>query len=390
MALVLLVGAGLMIRSLTALWNVNPGFEAHNVLTFGLSLSPELKDANAATVRAALRNVNLELQGLPGVQAASLSWGATIMDSDDEDLFYIQGQPKPASTNDMLWSLSYVVQEDYLKVMGIPLKRGRFITAQDNENATHVIAIDDVFAQKYFPDQDPIGKYIVLDSKGGRAEIVGIVGHVKQWGLDTDDTQALRAQLYFPYMQLPDEAMRLSRSGTDVVVRFDARAPGITEAIRRGIKRTNSDQVMFGAQTMEEIISRTLAARWFSMILLGVFGAVALLLSSVGIYGVISYLVGQRTHEIGIRVALGAQRGDVFRLVLGEGAKMALLGVGIGVVAALGLTRLMAHMLYGVSATDPLTFTAVAILLTGVSQAACYVPARRAMRVDPLEALRYE
>jgi predicted permease len=389
-ALVLLVGAGLMIRSLTALWNVNPGFNAHNVMNFGLSLSPSMDKASPDAIRAAMREVNQELEAVPGVQAESLSWGAVPLASDDEDLFWIEGQPKPASTNEMSWSLSYVVQEDYLRVMGIPLKRGRFFTPQDNERAAHVIAVDDVFAEKYFAGQDPIGKHVMLDNKGGRAEIVGIVGHVKQWGLDSDDTESLRAQLYFPFMQLPDQAVAQSWSGTGALVRFDGRAPGIAEAIRRALQKRNSEQVIYGVQTMKEVITETLGARRYSMILLGVFGAVALVLSSVGIYGVISYLVGQRTHEIGIRIALGAQRSDVLRLVLGEGAKMALVGVAIGLVAAFALTRLMANLLFGVSATDPLTFAAVAILLTGVSQAACYIPARRAMKVDPLVALRYE
>ena len=216
------------------------------------------------------------------------------------------------------------------------------------------------------------------------------MGHVNQWGLDRDATQELRAQAYVSIRQLPDEVISLTPGGVSVLLRSKGELTGLFDSVRRTVQQINSEEVVYGAQTMEEIISDSLAARRFSMILLGVFASLALLLSSVGIYGVISYLVGERTHEIGIRVALGAQRGDVLRLVLGEGAKMALLGVGIGVVAALGLTRLMAHMLYGVSATDPLTFTAVAILLTGVSQAACYVPARRAMRVDPLEALRYE
>ena len=222
-ALVLLIGAGLMIRSLTALWSVNPGFNPHNVLNFSLSLSPSMDQASPDAIRAAMRDVNQALEAVPGVQAESLSWGALPLAGDDEDLFWIEGQPKPANTNDMSWSLSYVVQEDYLKVMGIPLKRGRFFTAQDNERAPHVIVVDDAFAEKYFTGQDPIGKHVILDNKGGRAEIVGIVGHVKQWGLDADDTESLRAQLYFPFMQLPDQAMALSWSGTGALVRFDGR-----------------------------------------------------------------------------------------------------------------------------------------------------------------------
>jgi putative ABC transport system permease protein len=191
-------------------------------------------------------------------------------------------------------------------------------------------------------------------------------------------------------MQMPDVAMALVPAGTGVVVRSNGAVPGLFDSIRHVVQEINSQHLVYGAQTMDEIISASLAARRFSMVLLGVFAALALVLSSVGIYGVISYLVGQRTHEIGIRIALGAQRRDVLRLVLGEGSKMALLGVVIGLAAALGLTRLMANMLYGVSATDPLTFAAVAIVLTMVALAACYIPARRAMRVDPMVALRYE
>lgn len=390
MALVLLMPAGLMIRSLNALWNVNPGFDSHNVLTFGVAFPP-LPGGGPDAVRMELRQLNDAIAAVPGVSASSLSWGALPMAGDDEDLFWIEGQPKPASENDMSWALSYVVQESYLQVMKVPLERGRFFTPQDNENAPHVVVVDDVFAHQYFPGRDPIGQHIFLRNKEGRAEIIGIVGHVKQWGLDADDTESLRAQLYFPYMQLPDQAMDpTSWSGTGAVVRFDPNIPGVVDAVRSAVRRLSAEHVMFGAQTMDEMISNSLATRKVSMVLLGVFAALALGLASIGIYGLISYLVGQRTQEIGLRLALGANRGDVLRLVLGAGMKMAALGLVIGLLASLGLTRLMAGVLFGVSATDPLTFAAVAILLTLVALAACYIPARRAMRVDPLVALRYE
>jgi predicted permease len=391
MALVLLIAAGLMIRSLSALWNVNPGFDSHNVLSFGVALAPSTKATSPDAVRAQLREVQSRLASTPGVKAASLSWGALPLGGDDEDLFYFEGQPKPASENDMSWAISYVVQEDYLKVMRIPLQRGRFLTAQDNEQSSHVIVIDDFFARKFFGDQDPVGKRVILNSKGGVAEIVGVVGHVKQWGLDSDDKQSLRAQLYFPFMQLPDAAMQPSSwSGTGVVVRFEGDAHAVATAIRSGLRRMSDEQVMYSVQTMEEVIAETLAERRVSMIVLGAFAALALGLASMGIYGVISYLVGQRTHEIGIRMALGAKQIDVLRMVLGEGMKMVVAGVAIGLLAAAGLTRLMSNLLFGVSATDPLTFCGVALILTAVALAACVVPARRAMTVDPMVALRYE
>jgi len=215
------------------------------------------------------------------------------------------------------------------------------------------------------------------------------VGHVNQWGLDSDGTEALRAQMYTPYMQLPDTYMAQAGSGIGMVVRSE-RPETVFESIRRTNEQMSSQRVVYGAQTMNEIIASSLAQRRFSMLLLGVFAALALLLSSVGIFSVVSYITAQRTQEIGVRVALGAQRADVLRMILREGAKMTLAGAAIGVAAAFALTRLMAKLLFGVSATDPVTFVAVPVILVLVALAACYIPARRAARVDPLVALRYE
>jgi ABC-type antimicrobial peptide transport system permease subunit len=221
-------------------------------------------------------------------------------------------------------------------------------------------------------------------------EIVGIVGHVKQWGLDLDDTQSLRAQLYIPCMQMPDDFIALVSSGTSLAVRYDGNLSPVFDAIRRTSRQMSSQQVIFGDQTMESIIADSIAARRFAMILLGAFAALALALATIGIYGVIAYVVGQRTQEIGIRMALGAQRRDVLRLILWQGTRLALLGVAIGTAAAFALTRLMSQLLYGVAATDPVTFVVLAAILTLVAMAACYVPARRATRVDPVAALRWE
>lgn len=390
MALVLLIASGLMVRSLVALWNVDPGFNPHNVLTCGIALSPSVGGKGPAAVRAGLRDVVREVEALPNAKAVSLSWAATPMDSEDDNQFWLDGQPKPQNQNDMNWAVYYVVQEDYLRVMGIPLEHGRFFTSQDNENSRFVVVVDDVLAKKFFGDQDPVGKLIHLNNEGIAAEIVGVVGHVKQWGLDSDDANPLRAQLYFPYMQLPEIPMTLSWNGTGLLVRFEGPPEAMAASIRQKITRTNGEQVMFGVQTMDEIVARSLSARRYSMILLGVFAVVALALACMGIYGVISYLVGQRTQEIGIRMALGAQRRQVIRLVLREGMKMVVVGVAIGLAAAFGLTRLMANLLYGVGATDPVVFLSVASLLGLVAFVACYIPARRATRVDPMTALRYE
>ena len=274
--------------------------------------------------------------------------------------------------------------------MRIPLKRGRFLSPQDSEHSPLVVVIDDKFARLAFGSQDPIGRRVNFDILNITAEIVGVVGHVKQWGLDTDSTWPIQAQCYLPLSQLPDKLMSLAATGIGVAVRTAGSPLAQVSSIRRALGQVNSQMVLSDAETMDGIISDSLAARRFSMILLGIFAALALVMSCVGIYGVISYLAGQRTHEIGIRMALGAERRDVLQMVLGEGVKMALVGVGIGLVAAFGLTRLMASMLYGVTAHDPLSFAAVAGVLILVALAACYIPARRATKVDPMVALRYE
>jgi putative ABC transport system permease protein len=390
LAVVLLIGAGLTIRSLAGLWRIDPGFNPHNVLTLGLSLPPSMMHARPEAIRAAFREFDAKVASLPGVHQVSQSWGAIPFSSDDEQLFWLEGQAKPANDNDMNWAIDYIVEPDYLRAMETPLQRGRFFTAQDNENAPLVVVVDEMFAQKYFPHKDPIGKRIHLKWSDQLAEIVGVVGHAKQWGLDSDEQQPLRSELYIPCMQMPDEFIALTPSGSSVVVRSDEASAGLADAIRRISEQMSSQQVIFAPQTMDSLISQSLASRQFSMILLVVFAALALVLASVGIYGVISYVVAQRGHEIGLRMALGARPLDILRLILGGGGRLAAAGVVAGIAAALGLTRLMASLLYGVSAADPVTFATVAILLTLVALAACYVPARRASKVDPAVALRCE
>jgi len=392
LAVVLLIGAGLMIRTLTALWNVSPGFETKNVLTFGFALPSEMNQAKEDSIRAALRDVHDKFASAPGVQAASFSWGAVPLSSDDEWLFWIDGRPKPANDNDMNWALSYVVEPDYLKVMGIPLKSGRFFSEQDNERAPRVAVVDEAFANRFFSGTDPIGMRLHLNNGGegeGTVEIVGVVGHVKQWSLDADEKESLQAQLYTPFMQLPDKAMVQSASGIGVLVRSQD-SVAVFDSVRRASLKMSRQQVVFGAQSMKEIIANSLSERRFSMILLGIFAAVALVLASVGIYGVVSYVVGQRTQEMGVRIALGAQRGEVLRLVLRQGVAMAALGVGIGLAVAVPLTRLMGSLLFAISTADPLTYSCVIGLLLGVSTLACWMPAHRAAQMNPVDALRYE
>ncbi len=388
MALVLLAGAGLMIRSLATLWRVDPGFDSHNVLMFDMSFPPEIKSPEA--VRAHWRQIHDTLAAIPGIEAVSLSAGSTPMEGDSELPFWLEGQPKPLSQGDMKMSLFYLVQQDYLKVMKIPLKRGRFLTTQDDEHSPLVMVIDERFAKLHFPGEDPIGKRVNFEILNTTVEIVGVAGHVKQWGLDEGPDASVQAQCYFPISQIPDRFLPLLASGAAIVARTQGSPLAQVGEVRRALSQVNSQQVMYQTETMDEVISHSLAARRFSMILLGVFAALALIMSCVGIYGVVSYLVGQRLHEMGIRMALGAERGDVLRMVLADGAKMTLAGVAIGLASAFALTRLMAKMLYGISAHDPVSFAGVAGLLSLVALAACYIPALRATKVDPVVALRYE
>jgi predicted permease len=389
MALVLLIGAGLMLRSLSALWRVDPGYNPHHAVAFNLS-TPSSSATTSAETRARLRQFNDRMRAIPGVQSFSVTLGSRPMVHDSSLPFWVEGQPKPANDNEMPQAMFYLVEAGFQNAMGIRLERGRFITQRDNENAPVMIDIDDVFARTYFLNENPIGKHVHLLQFNVEAEIVGVVGHIQQWGPGGDAKGAIEAQFFYPFMQIPEKVMPLAAGGVSVVLRTAEDSAAIMELVRRAVRQMDARQAIYGVQTMDEVIVGALAPRRISMMLLGAFAALALALSCVGIYGVASYVAGQRTHEIGVRVALGAQHADVMRLVLGQGAKMALAGVAVGIAGALVLTRFIANELFGVTAHDPLTFAGVAILLTTVALLACYIPAQRAARVDPAIALRCE
>ena len=389
MALVLLIGEGLMMRTLHALWRVDPGYQPSHAITFSLSI-PATPGTTSAETRARLRRLDEQLSAIPGVQAVSVTLGSRPMIHDSSLPFWIEGRGKPANENEMPQAMFYLVEAGFERAMGITLERGRFVAAQDNENAAPVIDIDDAFARMYFPNENPVGKRIHLQQFQVEVEIIGVVRHIKQWGPGGDREAAIEAQFFYPFMQLPEKLMPMVANGVAVVLRTAGDPGAVMGLVRKAVAQHDSREVIYAVQTMDSVIEGSLAARRITMILLGVFAVVALLLASVGIYGVISFVAGQRTHEIGVRMALGAQSIDVMRQVLGEGLKMALAGMVVGVAAAAGLTRLMANQLFGVGAQDPLTFTAVAMVLTLVAVLASYVPARRAVRVDPMVALRYE
>ena len=389
MALVLLVGAGLMIRSLSALWGLDPGFDPRQVLTFATSVTSDPM-ATADQLRAKYREAARQFAAVPGVEAAAMIGGSIPMTGDSEVPFWPEGQTPPANQDDMTFALFYLVTPPYQQAMRIPLERGRFLGDRDDEHAPVAAVIDASFARKYFPGVDPVGQRIHVGLLDMKAEIVGVVGHVEHWGLGDKKHEALQAQLYLSVWQVPDRFWTLLSSGSGYVARTTASPLGIMGAIREAAARADPSSVVYAVRPMEEIVGNSIATQRLAMIMLSIFSTVALLLSAIGIYGVISYVTGQRTQEIGIRVALGASGGDVLRMVIGEGMRVTVVGVAIGIAAALALTRLLATLIYGVGAWDPVTFVGVALLLTFVALFACYIPARRAMRVDPMIALRYE
>jgi predicted permease len=388
-ALVLLVGAGLMLRSLAALWRVDEGFNPTHAITFNLAV-PLTEKSTSAETRATYRHFDSVIRSIPTVEAVSVTLGSRPMIHDSELPFWIEGRPKPANDNDMPQAMFYLVESGFQRAMGMTLLRGRFVTDQDNEKSPTVIDVDDTFAQTYFRHQNPIGQHVHFAEFDNEAEIVGIVRHVRQWGPGNDQKTAIEAQFYYPFMQTPEKLMPLLAGQVGVVLRTQGDPAATMGQVRHAVAEIDPGDVIYGVQTLDDVVATSLAARRLSMMLLGTFASLALALACVGIYGVISCVVGDRTREIGVRMALGARRSDVLRLVLGQGAKMALAGVAAGALCALGLMRLMRSQLFGVTAHDPLTFAGVSGVLLVVALAACWVPAWRAMRVDPLVALRYE
>ena len=389
LTLILLVGASLMVQSLVRLLSVDPGFSAEHVLTFLTTLSAD-RASSPDRIRSAYQDINDRLTAIPGVESASVEIGALPLTGNTTLGFWRDGEPRPTTAADRRVALFYAVGSDYFRAMGIPVLRGRTFTRQDDPNHLQVVIVDQEFARSVFPNQEAIGKRIRFTGFDRTAEIVGIVGHVKHAGLDLDATATVRSQFYMPYMQIPDIVAPLTASGITGVVKSGVATGSLLSSIREAIAAVDRGAVVHDERTMTELIDRSVVNRRLTLMLIGVFAVLALILSAVGIYAVVSYLVSQRTREIGVRTALGAQPRDVLRLVLGEGQKMALRGVAVGLGGALLVNRLFATLLYRISATDPVTLASIATLLVIVTLAACYLPARRALRIDPAMALRAE
>ena len=389
LAVVLLIAAGLMIRSLTKIWRVDPGFDPNNGVSFSFSTAQSL-GATPDAIRQSYRQIHDAIASVPGVESVSLSGASTPMVTDSELPFWLDGEPKPTSQADMKLSLYFAIEPDYPKVMKVPLKRGRFLSQSDLAGAPVVTVIDERFAKQFFGNQDPIGKHINFGIVDQTAEIIGIAGHENQWGLDSDSSNSIQAQCYLSFEQIPDSLLSAFDRGANGVVRTSYAQTDVAASLRHALQTVSSDSVVYDVESMNGTISDSLATKRFAMALLGVFALLAIVLSSIGIYGVISYIVGQRTHEIGIRMALGVERSTVVTMVLRQAGQMAVFGVVAGLLAAALLGRLMASMLFGVSFHDALTFSTVACVLLAVALAACWIPAHRASRVDPMVALRHE
>jgi predicted permease len=385
LALALLTGAGLMVRTMQRLWNVNPGFDPHNLLFFTVGFPPPPKP-DATAIRARDRELGTKLAALPGVESLSVFVGALPLSGGRTAIRYWPVNQAPPAKDT---AVAYAVGPNYFRVMRIGLLQGRTFNMQDTHSAPAVIVVDEQLAHHLFDHENPIGERLNM-GVFGVAEIVGVVGHVKQFGLDADSQGQIQAQIYRPFSQLPDLFAPALANQATYILRTSASPASLVGAIRRAVNETDSQRIVYNVQTMDEVLTNSQTERRFSMALLGAFAAIALLLATVGIYGVISYVTAGRTNEIGIRVALGAQRWDILCLVAAQGAKIAVAGIAVGIIASLGLTQLISNQLFGVRSDDPTTFASVVVLLMLVALAASYIPARRAMRVDPMVALRYE
>jgi len=393
LALVLLTGGGLLFRTIQNLWAVNPGFNPANVITFQVGLPREAALAPEG-IRIAYQKLTESIRQIPGVSAADISALVPLGGGSNEGPFWI-GPHQPASMAEIPRAVYYPIGPDYVKAMRIPLESGRPLSRTDNQDSNLVALVDTVLARRFFPGQEAVGRSLTIPHWGANqnvsAEIVGIVGHVEHYGLDGSAGE--KPQIYFSFYQLPGDAMRVFRSDIAVVVRTAGNPASVMPAVRRAVHDEDGGQPIYNVRTMPELVSRSMGRQRFPMLLLVAFAVLALVLAFVGIFGVISYSTARRAKEIGIRMALGATRSNILRMVTREGLRLAVAGVVMGVAATAVLTRVtsrFSRLLYGVRASDPLILLAVSVLLIGAALLACYIPARRAASLEPTNSLRQE
>jgi putative ABC transport system permease protein len=396
--LVLLIGAGLMIRSFYLLQKVNPGFAHEHLTSFSVSL-PQ-KKYSTEEQQASFYNRLLEnIRALPGVETSAAASGLPLGNNGWQTSFTVEGQPVPERDQTPLME-ACLVTPDYFRAMNIPVLRGRVFSDRDDRShlagrdlskmdenqramaGLNKIVIDEEFARRHWPNEDAVGKRVKMgrDHDSPLLEVIGVVGRVKMESLNQNSD---RVQGYFAFAQVPD-------GGMTVLIKGAADPNQLISSVRNAVKEIDPDQPIYSPRTMDEIRAESVASERLNLTLLSLFAGIALVLAIVGIYGVMSYSVTQRTHEIGIRMAIGARPRDVFQMILGQGMKLALIGVGVGLLSAFGLTRLMETMLFGVEPTDATTFAGISFLLIGIALLACYLPGRRATKVEPTVSLRYE
>jgi predicted permease len=388
LAVVMLVSAGGLGRALLRLSSLDPGLNVHNVLTARFAIAPGSL-ATPGSIRAAWQEVLDHARRVPGVEAVALA--DIIPMREGENSLPYSASPEPQPVNQMPIALASSVSPDYLKVMGIPLLRGRFFDEHDRMGSETVVVVDENLAQHAFGTIYIVGRRLWMPAMGNNwVRIIGVVGHVRHWGLAGDDQSRVRDQVYYPFAQVPDPLLRFFSSVMSIAVRTVTPPLNTVEPLRRELHGTTGDQVLHEAVTMEQLASRSLARQRFLVVLFGIFAGLALLLASIGIYGVLAYLANQRVPEFGVRMALGATAGDVVRLVLREGSLLIALGVGLGISGGWAAGRILARLVTGMKPPDIPTFVAMVLGLVAAGLLASFLPARRASKVDPIEALRQE
>ena len=388
LSFVLLLSAGLLLKSFSRLVNVDPGFRPQNVLTLRLRL-PDKKYRDAAQARTFLRETLRRVQALPGMKESCVTTGFPF-GRGNETRYWLEGSPEPANTADRPVAVIQAISENYYRVLGIQLLDGRLFSEHDTSDTEPIVIVDRQFVRRHFPGRsidEVIGERLRFDGDGQPwRRIVGVVAEVKQSQLDEQP----RAQIYRPWTQMNEAFAPDFLRAMDLLVKSAEAPAGLVPAIKREVQQIDKEQPLGNVAPLESLLDDSIAPRRFYAVLLATFSVIALLLAAIGLYGVMAYTVAQRTREIGIRVALGALRRHILRLVIGEGAVLVLIGTAVGLIAAFASSRLLASLLYGVSPTDPQLYSLLSLLLIAVALFACYLPARRAMKIDPMIALRYE